>query len=81
MDQLEKEHEKKTKSQIDMEYAKEHLKRVPLNFVFAEYEQIAAAAAASNQKVGTYIKTAIAEKMERDGFHLVVDKRRKKDSI
>lgn len=47
-------------------YAKEKLKRIPLDVPKEKYEQIAAAAAAKGEKVNGYIKTAIEERMKRE---------------
>lgn len=47
-------------------YAKENLKRIPLDVRKEKYEEIKAAAQKSNLSVNKYIKTAIDEKMERD---------------
>lgn len=47
-------------------YAKENLKRIPLDVQKEKYEQIKAAADAVGEKVNTYIKKAIEERMERD---------------
>ncbi len=48
------------------EYQKTKLKRIPLDVTKEKYEQIASAAAAQNEKVNSYIKKAIDERMERD---------------
>ena len=48
-------------------YAKNNLKRIPLDVQKEKYEEIKAAAEAAGEKVNTYIKKAIDERMERDG--------------
>ena len=47
-------------------YAKNNLKRIPLDVQKEKYEEIKAAADAVGEKVNTYIKKAIDERMERD---------------
>jgi len=49
-----------------MKYAKEKLKRIPLDVQKEKYEQIKAAADAAGEKVNSYIKKAINERMERE---------------
>lgn len=49
-----------------IKYAKEKLKRVPLDMQKTDYERLAAAASAAGQSVNGYIKQAIAEKIERE---------------
>lgn len=56
--------ENKTKYNIN--YAKEKLKRVPLDVQKAKYEEIQAAAQNVGETVSGYIKKAIDERMERD---------------
>lgn len=56
--------EKKTK--YDMQYAKEKLKRIPLDVQKEKYEEIKAAADAAGEKVNSYIKKAIDERIERE---------------
>ena len=58
---------KEEKAKYDMEYAKAKLKRIPLDVQKEKYEEIKAAADAAGEKVNTYIKKAIDERMERDG--------------
>ncbi len=48
------------------EYAKEKLKRIPLDVQKSKYEEIKAAADAAGESVNGYIKTAIDQRMERD---------------
>ena len=47
-------------------YAKEKLKRIPLDVQKEKYEEIKAAADAAGEPVNGYIKKAIDERMERD---------------
>lgn len=47
-------------------YAKENLKRIPLDVQKEKYDQIKAAADTVGEKVNSYIKRAIDERMERD---------------
>lgn len=47
-------------------YAKENLKRIPLDVPKADYESIKAHAAARGESVNGFIKRAIAETMARD---------------
>ena len=54
------------KKNRDMEYMDTHQKRVPLNFKLDDYARLKAAADTAGQPVGTYIKQAIKERMERD---------------
>ena len=49
-----------------IEYAKRSLKRIPLDVQKEKYKQIKAAADAAGEKVNSYIKKAIDERMERD---------------
>ncbi len=51
-----------------LKYAKEKLKRVPLDMKKADYEQLTQVAAAVGISVNGYIKQAIAEKIEREGY-------------
>lgn len=48
------------------EYAKEKLKRIPLDVRKSKYEEIKAAADAAGESVNGYIKTAIDQRMEQD---------------
>lgn len=47
-------------------YAKNNLKRIPLDVQKEKYEEIKAAADAAGEKVNEYIKNAIKLRMERD---------------
>ncbi len=54
------------KRKYDIQYAKEKLKRIPLDVKKEKYEEIKAAANVAGEPVNGYIKKAIAERMERD---------------
>lgn len=54
------------KKQYDIQYAKEKLKRIPLDVSKVTYERIKAHAAARGESVNGFIKRAISETMERD---------------
>ena len=54
--------------QSHIRYAKKALKRIPLDVQKPKYEQIKAAADSVGETVNGYIKTAIDERMERQGF-------------
>lgn len=47
-------------------YAKENLKRIPLDMQKSTYEEIKAHAEARSESVNGFIKRAISETMERD---------------
>lgn len=49
-----------------LKYAKEKLKRVPLDLTKERYEEVKAAAERQGSSVNGYIKDAITEKMSRD---------------
>ena len=55
-----------TKAKYDIEYAKNKLKRIPLDGQKERYEEIKAAATAAGESVNGYIKKAVDERMERD---------------
>ena len=55
-----------TKAKYDIEYAKNKLKRIPLDVQKEKYEEIKAAATAAGESVIGYIKKAVDERMERD---------------
>lgn len=48
------------------QYAKEKLKRIPLNVTLSEYDDLKAAAAEAGLSVNGYIKLAIKEKISRE---------------
>ena len=49
-----------------IQYAKEKLKRVPLDLAKSSYEEVKQAAEAAGESVNGYIKTAIRERIDRD---------------
>lgn len=49
-----------------MKYAKENIKRIPLDVPLKDYDQIKASAEAAGQGVNTYIKQAIKERQVRE---------------
>lgn len=59
--------EKYTESQkkASLRYAKEKLKRVPLDLKKEEYERLSVAAKADQKSINGFIKEAINEKIER----------------
>ena len=54
------------KTEYDIEYAKKHIKRVPLDMQIEAYKELQAAADRAGEKVNTYIKKAIEQRMERE---------------
>ena len=55
-----------TKAKYDIEYAKNKLKRIPLDVQKEKSEEIKAAATAAGESVNGYIKKAVDQRMERD---------------
>ena len=55
-----------TKAKYDIAYAKNKLKRIPLDVQKEKYEEIKAAATAAGESVNGYIKKAVDQRMERD---------------
>ena len=53
-----------TKAKYDIEYAKNKLKRIPLDVQKEKYEEIKAAATAAGESVNGY--KAVDQRMERD---------------
>ena len=49
-------------------YAKNNLKRIPLDVQKEKYEEIKAAAESAGESVNGYIKKAVDERMERDNI-------------
>lgn len=49
-----------------IKYARKRLKRVPLDMQKTDYEKLLETATEAGMSVNGYIKTAIAEKIERD---------------
>lgn len=58
------ENARKHKQQYDMNYAKEKLKRIPLDVSLPKYEEIKTAAGAAGESVNGYIKTAIDRRID-----------------
>ena len=56
------------KKQYDLQYAKDKLKRIPLDVKKAKYEEIKAAASTAGEPINGYIKKAIDERMQRDSI-------------
>ena len=63
---MEQEKKQFKKKQYDIQYAKENLKRIPLDVPKATYEEIKAHAEAHSESVNGFIKRAINDTMERD---------------
>ena len=61
-----------TKAKYDIEYAKNKLKRIPLDVQKEKYEEIKAAATAAGESVNGYIKKAVDQRMERDNAELIL---------
>lgn len=57
----------KTRSEINIEYAKRSLKRIPLDVQKEHYEVIKAHAENHGESVNGFIKRAINETMQREG--------------
>lgn len=55
-----------SRKRASIKYAKENLKRIPLDVPKEKYEAIKAAADAAGESVNGYIKRAIDERMSRD---------------
>ena len=60
--------ETSAKRKYDIEYAKNKLKRIPLDVQKEKYEEIKAAATAAGESVNGYIKKAVDERMERENI-------------
>lgn len=54
------------KKKYNAEYARENLKRIPLDVQRTKYDEIKAAADQAGETVNGYIKTAIDERMGRE---------------
>ena len=63
---METEKKQAKKKQYDIQYAKENLKRIPLDVPKATYEQIKAHAKAHSESVNGFSKRAINKTMELD---------------
>lgn len=58
----------KNKRDYTLQYAREKLKRIPLDVQKNDYEKVKAAADRQGETVSGYIKRAVAERMRRDGL-------------
>ena len=63
---MEQEKKQLKKKQYDIQYAKENLKRIPLDVPKATYEEIKAHAEAHSESVNGFIKRAITDTIKRD---------------
>ena len=54
------------KAKYNMKYKKEHYKQIPLQVTFDKYEEIKLSAEKHGEKVNTYIKKAIDERLSKD---------------
>lgn len=63
----------KAKTEYNIQYAKENIKRIPLDVQKQKYEEIKAAADAAGEYVNGYIKKAIDQRMERESALPAVD--------
>ena len=54
----------KNKVQYNLKYAKDHLKRIPLDVSLPKYEEIKTAASKQGESVNGYIKKAIDRRIE-----------------
>lgn len=57
---------KEKKKQYDLEYAKKHLKRIPLDVKIDKYNEIKSHAENKGESLNGFIKRSIDETMERD---------------
>lgn len=55
-----------SKKRYDIQYAKNKLKRIPLDVQKEKYDEIKAAAVIAGESVNRYIKNAISQRMERE---------------
>lgn len=55
-----------SKKKYDIRYAKNKLKRIPLDVQKEKYDEIKAAAVIAGESVNRYIKNAISQRMERE---------------
>ena len=67
--------ETSAKRKYDIEYAKNKLKRIPLDVQKEKYEEIKAAATATGESVNGYIKKAVDQRMERDNAATIIHER------
>ena len=56
----------KAHGEANMRYAKNHLKRIPLDVSKEKYEEIKAAAVAAGETINGYIKKAINQRIESE---------------
>lgn len=56
------------------EYQKSKLKRIPLDVTKEKYDEIKTAADSAGESINGYIKKAIDDRMERDGFSTAPNK-------
>ena len=56
------------KKAYNAQYAREKLKRIPLDVPKKEYETFKAAAERAGESVNGYIRRAVRERLERDGL-------------
>ena len=66
------------KRSYDIQYAKDKIKRIPFDVRNEEYQELEEIAKASGEKISTYIKIAISERAEREGFHIFSKYRKSK---
>lgn len=57
---------KQNKRKYNIKYQKENYKRIPLDVTPEKYEEIKTAAEQQGEKVNTYIKKAIEQRMEKE---------------
>ena len=55
-----------SKKKYDIQYAKNKIKRIPLDVQKEKYDEIKAAAVIAGESVNRYIKNAISQRMERE---------------
>ncbi len=55
-----------SKKKYDIQYAKNKLKRIPLDVQKEKYDEIKAAVVIAGESVNRYIKNAISQRMERE---------------
>ena len=55
-----------SKKKYDIQYAKNKLKRIPLDVQKEKYDEIKAAAVIAGDSVNRYIKNAISQRMDRE---------------
>ena len=55
-----------SKKKYDIQYAKNKLKRIPLDVQKEKYDEIKAAAVIAGETLNRYIKNAISQRMERE---------------